>query len=86
MGEAFTNQCSWMRKAERCSGLAEWRLGGAAEAAELCGAAELLGVPLTGRHFPTVYDISGSYHSKTMCHLQEHQESISSPFTPIHGT
>ena len=28
-------------------GRAEWRLGRAAEAAELCGAAELLGVPLT---------------------------------------
>ena len=28
-------------------GRAEQRLGGAAEAAELCGAAELLGVPLT---------------------------------------
>ena len=28
-------------------GGAEWRLGGVGEAAELCGAAELLGVPLT---------------------------------------
>ena len=52
---ACTNQCSWMHKAERCSGLAERRLGGVVErrlggvveAAELCGAAELLGVPLT---------------------------------------
>ena len=33
-------------KAERL-GRAERRLGGAGEAAELCGAAELLGVPLT---------------------------------------
>ena len=33
--------------AERRLGGAEWRLGGAGEAAELCGAAELLGVPLT---------------------------------------
>ena len=51
-GEACTNQCSWMHKAEWCGGLAErlgrveW-LGRAAEAAELCGVAELLGVPLT---------------------------------------
>ena len=49
-----------MHKAEQCGGLAEQRLGrvewlgraeqrlsGAAEAAELCGVAELLGVPLT---------------------------------------
>ena len=54
-----------MRKAEQCSSLAEWRLGGAewlgraewrlggaAEAAELCGAAELLGVPLTSTSYP----------------------------------
>ena len=41
-------------RAERRLGRAEWRLGRAerrlgraAEAAELCGAAELLGVPLT---------------------------------------
>ena len=33
--------------AERRLGGAERRLGGAGEAAELCGAAELLGVPLT---------------------------------------
>ena len=58
-GEACTNQCGWMRetewcgwvhKAKRSSGSAERRLGGserrlgrAGEAAELCGAAELLG-------------------------------------------
>ena len=55
-GEACTNQCDWMRETEQCSwvrkakrssGLAERRLGGAGEAAELCGAAEILGVPLT---------------------------------------
>ena len=34
-------------RAERRLGGAEQRLGGAAEAVELCGAAELLGVPLT---------------------------------------
>ena len=34
-------------RAERRLGGAEWRLGGVGEAAELCGAAELLGVPLT---------------------------------------
>ena len=33
--------------AEQRLGGAEQRLGGAGEAAELCGAAELLGVPLT---------------------------------------
>ena len=33
--------------AEQRLGGAEWRLGGAGEAAELCGAAELLGGPLT---------------------------------------
>ena len=33
--------------AERRLGGAERRLGGAGEAAELCGAAEILGVPLT---------------------------------------
>ena len=33
--------------AERRLGGSEWRLGRAGEAAELCGAAELLGVPLT---------------------------------------
>ena len=32
---------------ERRLGGSEWRLGGAGEAAELCGAAEILGVPLT---------------------------------------
>ena len=36
----------WLGGAERL-GRAERRLGGAGEAAELCGAAELLGVPLT---------------------------------------
>ena len=46
-------QSFWVRKAKWSSGLAEWlgraerRLGRAGEAAELCGAAELLGVPLT---------------------------------------
>ena len=35
-------------RAEQRLGGAEQRLGGAGEAAELCGAAELLGVPLTG--------------------------------------
>ena len=34
-------------KAEQWLGGAERRLGGVGEAAELCGAAELLGVPLT---------------------------------------
>ena len=34
-------------RAERRLGRAERRLGGAAEVAELCGAAEFLGVPLT---------------------------------------
>ena len=34
-------------KAEQQLGRVEQRLGGAGEAAELCGAAELLGVPLT---------------------------------------
>ena len=56
-------RCGWVRKAKRSSGLAgrsgglagrsgglaERRLGRAGEAAELCGAAELLGVPLTIR-------------------------------------
>ena len=43
----------WLGRAERrlggveWLGRAEWRLGGVAEAVELCGAAELLGVPLT---------------------------------------
>ena len=46
-------QCGWVRKTKRSSGLAERsslagrRLGRVGEAAELCGAAELLGVPLT---------------------------------------
>ena len=52
---SFVEQQSfWVCKAKQSSGLAErrlggveWRLGGAGEAAELCGAAELLGVPLT---------------------------------------
>ena len=34
-------------RSERRLGRSERRLGGAGEAAELCGAAELLGVPLT---------------------------------------
>ena len=37
----------WLGRAERLGG-AEQRLGGAGEVAELCGVAELLGVPLTG--------------------------------------
>ena len=60
--EACTNQCGWTCKAEQCGwmrkaerrlggaerlGRAERRLGRAAEVAELCGAAEFLGVPLT---------------------------------------
>ena len=34
-------------RVEQRLGGVEWRLGGVGEAAELCGAAELLGVPLT---------------------------------------
>ena len=37
----------WLGGAERRLGGSEWRLDRAGEAAELCGAAELLGVPLT---------------------------------------
>ena len=37
----------WLGGAERRLGGVEWRLGRVGEAVELCGAAELLGVPLT---------------------------------------
>ena len=45
-------RCGWVHKAKQLGGAerlgrAERRLGEAGEAAELCGAAELLGVPLT---------------------------------------
>ena len=45
-------RCGWVHKAKQLGGAerlgrAERRLGGAGEAAELCGAAEILGVPLT---------------------------------------
>ena len=36
----------WLGGAEQRLDRVEWRLGGAGEAAELCGMAELLGVPL----------------------------------------
>ena len=46
--QSFVEQQSfWVHKAKRSSGLAERRLGRVGEAAELCGAAEILGVPLT---------------------------------------
>ena len=51
-------------KAEQRLGRAE-QLGGAEEAAELCGVAELLGVPLTILSFNIVWSVKKilSYHS-----------------------
>ena len=40
-------KAEWLGGVERRLGGAERRFGGAGEVAELCGAAELLGVPLT---------------------------------------
>ena len=61
----------WLGGAERL-GLAEWRLGGAerrldgaGEAVELCGAAELLGVPLTISSYNIfTYNIPISMHQE----------------------
>ena len=73
-------QSFWVRKAKWSSGLAERRLGGAerrlggaGEAVELCGAAELLGVPLTNPLFPA------------RPHCLEHEPTVSN-LTPLLGT
>ena len=45
--EQRLGRAEWLGRVEQRLDGAEWRLGGAGEAVELCGAAELLGVPLT---------------------------------------
>ena len=45
--EQRLGRAEWLGGSERRLGGSERRLGGAGEAAEFCGAAEILGVPLT---------------------------------------